>query len=665
MTQHSLKISLLLVLVVWSSVACGGGKNSGNKTKNLSSESSSSIDLYVSLDGISNANGTIKDPFLTLESARNKARNLKENSVNIWLREGKYYLTKTFELNNEDTRTKYTPLKISAYQKEKVSLVGGKVVKNWQKLTDEVILDQLPVESRQSVMVTDLTSLNIQNYGTAKGGGIELFHNGKPMIISRWPNEGFSRIKDLVEPGTQVIRNYVGSKTGAFYYDNNRSLRWVNEKDMWAHGYWFWDWSDEKQKIKSIDTANKIILLEEPYHSYGYRKNQNYYVYNLLSEIDTQGEWYLDRNSSLLYFWPVDNSKINTSVVSTLDNLVLVKNTQYISLQNISFEVSRNILAKVEGGSNNSFISCSFLNSNKDAISITDSPNSKVESSELAFLGASAIIIRGGDRQTLTAANICAVNNDIHDYGINNPSYSAGVTLSGVGNCIKNNNIYNAPHSAILFSGNDHMIEYNDIHDVVQQSNDAGAIYAGRDWTMRGNVIRYNYFHNINGFENNGAVGVYMDDEMSSSQIFGNIFDNVSLAILIGGGKYHTIENNLFINANRSILIDGRGLGWGAGNLEQLTTRLEAVPYRSSIWKNKYPMLYTINDFELRAPIGNVIKNNLFFSENWNDVKAESIEYTTIVNNYEVFDDIPNEDYSLKGIYSGYVNIPFIQIGQK
>ena len=39
---------------------------------------------------------------------------------------------------------------------------------------------------------------------------------------------------------------------------------------------------------------------------------------------------------------------------------------------------------------------------------------------------------------------------------------------------------------AILFGGNDHLIELNDIHHVTTVTFDAGAIYAGRDLSSRG-----------------------------------------------------------------------------------------------------------------------------------------------------------------------------------
>ena len=56
--------------------------------------------------------------------------------------------------------------------------------------------------------------------------------------------------------------------------------------------------------------------------------------------------------------------------------------------------------------------------------------------------------------------------------------YSAGhLDLDGVGNRVAHNLIHHAPHQAIGFGGNDHVIEFNEIHNVCYESNDAGAIY--------------------------------------------------------------------------------------------------------------------------------------------------------------------------------------------
>jgi hypothetical protein len=49
----------------------------------------------------------------------------------------------------------------------------------------------------------------------------------------------------------------------------------------------------------------------------------------------------------------------------------------------------------------------------------------------------------------------------------------------------------------MLLTGNDHTIRGNHFHDLVYGGADAGAIYSGRDWTYRGQMIEHNLFENI------------------------------------------------------------------------------------------------------------------------------------------------------------------------
>ena len=48
---------------------------------------------------------------------------------------------------------------------------------------------------------------------------------------------------------------------------------------------------------------------------------------------------------------------------------------------------------------------------------------------------------------------------------------------------------------------------------------------------MRGHRIRYNYLHNIHGFEGKGCHGVYLDDCFSSADISSNVFYDVANAM--------------------------------------------------------------------------------------------------------------------------------------
>jgi hypothetical protein len=97
------------------------------------------------------------------------------------------------------------------------------------------------------------------------------------------------------------------------------------------------------------------------------------------------------------------------------------------------------------------------------------------------------------------------------------------------------NLIHNHPHCPILFWGNDHLIEYNDIHHIALETGDVGAIYTGRDYSFRGNRIRYNYIHETGGV-GMGSMGVYMDDCVSGTEVYGNVFYKVHWAMFIGGG---------------------------------------------------------------------------------------------------------------------------------
>ena len=65
----------------------------------------------------------------------------------------------------------------------------------------------------------------------------------------------------------------------------------------------------------------------------------------------------------------------------------------------------------------------------------------------------------------------------------------SAIAVSGVGNRIIRNLIHHGPHLAISAGGNDHVVEGNEVHNVVAESDDAGAYYVGRGWTQRGNVL--------------------------------------------------------------------------------------------------------------------------------------------------------------------------------
>ena len=298
-------------------------------------------------------------------------------------------------------------------------------------------------------------------------------------------------------------------------------------------------------------------------------------------------------------------------------------------------------------------------------------------------------MVNGGDRKTLTPGNIAIVNNTIHDYGRVQRMYAAGIHFDGVGAHIANNQITDAPHCAMLFGGNDHLIELNEIARVCLESNDAGAIYCGRNWTMRGNCVKNNYLHDIDGFEHRGCVGVYLDDMFSSCDMIGNLFVNVTRAAMIGGGRDNHVIGNIFVGCNPTLHVDARALGWCAdhadGWLAEAAEKgtISGIEWNKPPYSDRYPELAAILDGEPKAPEGNVIAKNICVKGSWDVTKngqwqGDSIEqkarpYLTLENNLvdvdPLFVDESNGDYRLKpespALKFGFEPIPYDQIGTK
>jgi hypothetical protein len=245
-----------------------------------------------------------------------------------------------------------------------------------------------------------------------------------------------------------------------------------------------------------------------------------------------------------------------------------------------------------------------------------------VLSCDLSDVGECAVILGGGDRKTLEAGRNYAINNRIYRFGRWVRTYRPAVFVYGVGNRVAHNVMHDAPHTAVLFWGNDHVLEFNDVSRVCAETGDAGAFYIGRDWTQRGSVIRHNYFHDLGatlkrerGFT--AVMGVYLDDQASGVTVFGNIFHHVDIGALVGGGRDNTLENNVFSACGRAISLDARGLNENYTDGNTLFDRLKAVNHDRPPYSERYPRLAGILEDEPGKPKGNVVVRNVCVGTPW------------------------------------------------
>ena len=579
-------------------------------------------------------------PFKTLERARDEIRKIKKEGglpkggITVELRGGRYERDKVLDLTAEDSGTADAPIVYRARAGEKVHISGGRIVSGWKPVGDPAVLNRLDPAARGKVLQTDLKAQGIADYGTLGGrfGGkpelrLEVFFNDKPMQIARWPNDGFIRITEVLGETPREVRGTKGCVEGIFKYEGDRPKRWVGEKEAWVIGYWFRDWAEQRQKIKSIDPEKGIMELEKPYHKYGFRNGQWFYGYNILAEIDQPGEWVIDRETGTLYFWPPGDISKGKVEVTVSPGLLTMTDTSHVTLRGLLFEGTRGTAITIKNGEGCRLIGCTFRNLGIHAVSASGGKDVGVIGCDMYGMGGGGVFLSGGDRKTLTPAGHFAENNHIHHYSRWDRMYRPAIVLRGVGNRASHNLMENAPHMAMGFGGNDHIIEFNEIHSVCYESNDCGAIYAGRNWTMRGHILRHNYLHHICGHEGRGCVGIYLDDMFSSATITGNVFYKVTRAAFVGGGRDNVVENNIFVDCPRAMHGDARALGWAHATgdrwVEEAKTKgtISGIRYKEPPYSTRFPELVNILNEEPNAPKNNRVQRNIFWPGTWEDIK--------------------------------------------
>ncbi len=572
-------------------------------------------DVYVSPDGSDGNPGTKRKPFATLERARDAVREMKragalpKGGLTVWLRGGDYCRAQTLQLTAEDSGAPGAPIVWRAYRNERARLLGGRVITGFRPVTDAAVLARFDESVRDKVLEADLRALGIEDYGSLQSRGFgrptapahgELFFGGRPMTLARWPNEGEWELIAGFPEGAGTDDDHggnIGALTEGFFYAGDRPGRWQAPSGLWVHGYWAYDWANSYEQVAELDRDRRFIRTAAPHGHYGFRKGQRFHFVNVLEELDAPGEWFLDPRTGMIYFLPPENADGDEALFSILEEpIVTFTDAQYVTLRGIVLEATRGNALVINGGAGNRIVGCLIRNIGNWAVAINGGTDNGVMSCDVLDTGDGGVSMSGGDRQTLAPGGHFVENCRFVRLGRWSKCYVPAVLMSGVGLRASHNLIYDHPHCAILYGGNDHLIEFNDIHHIALETGDVGAIYTGRDYTFRGNRIRHNYIHETGGV-GMGSMGVYMDDCVSGTEVFGNVFYKVHWAMFIGGGRDHLVENNLFVDCDPAVRADGRGLDtspvWRNMVDKTMRERLADVPI--DLYRRRYPEMKTLD----------------------------------------------------------------------
>ncbi|MBC7289569.1 MAG: right-handed parallel beta-helix repeat-containing protein, partial [Armatimonadetes bacterium] len=402
------------------------------------------VELFVSPQGSDAWSGRSdrpgpNGPFATLHRAAEKIAKLNnagqlKDGATVWVRGGTYYLAQPLLLGPEHSGTEQGRVVFRPYRGEEVSLVGGKTI---------------PASALKpfqgEILQCDLKAIGLEGVYFR-----QLFFRGKRQPLARYPNEdpadphggkwGFLSTADPTLPGR-----------GLTCQPDVPIARWKRPHEAVVHIHPNFDWAFAVREVERVDPQRRLIVLKRPV-PYGLAPGDRFWVDNVFEELDAPGEWYLDRETWTLYFWPPappESIRDGDVVVPVADYVVFVKGARHLTVRGFEIQVSAREGVRLENCESCVVSACTVCNTGGWGIVIDGGRNNGAIGNDVFEAWSGGISVSGGDRKTLEPSGNYAENNYIHHCARSHDTYKTGVALDGVGNRASHNLIHDMPHIGI------------------------------------------------------------------------------------------------------------------------------------------------------------------------------------------------------------------------
>jgi hypothetical protein len=518
-----------------------------------------------------NSDGT-DGPLATPQGARNVLRKLRGSSglsgpASVLFRGGVYQLSEPWVFEPQDSGTEESPVTFAAYPQEHPILSGGRVISGFRSNGP-------------------LWEVTIPEVAQGKWYFRQLFINGQRRTPARSPNTGFFRIAELLPGPKDSQGKAIARDKFVFHPGDVKPCERLEDVSLTL----MHSWETSFHPLKSIDATTNTVTFAplREWWSVGYwEPAQRYYLENAREFLDAPGEWFLNRRTGVLSYWPMpgENPDKAEAVAPALNELVRIEGkpednrfVDHVTLRGISFQHSDwqmgpegwsstqaavNVPAAIiaDGARYCAIEQCEVTHIGTYGIWLRHGAKQcRVQQNRLFDLGAGGVRV-GEDHMAATDAaestDNLVDNNHIRDGG---RVFAAGVGIwvaQSSGNRISHNDIHDLSYSGMSIGWNwgrepnrtrDNIIEFNHVHNLVHGVlSDAGLIYTLG--VSPGSVIRNNIFHDIWPYSNPPfGWGIYLDAHCGDYLVENNLVYNTLSGGLMynNGGHAHTIRNNIF-----------------------------------------------------------------------------------------------------------------------
>jgi hypothetical protein len=639
------------------------------------------LDIYVAPDGDDDNAGDKASPLATLTGARDRIRSIKASDglppggVTVWFRGGEYVMTDSVYFTEEDSGTKDAPITYAAYRGETPVFTGG-VYFNDSDLdkASGALAARLPAGVRSNVYAINLfengftaedLKYNMDNDDAQGGLTFAVYAGDTALYPARYPN----KVPGLF--AENPYNEYIYIEDGGKWIDGRHQDRvkhpvfqippalasrmntWASTDEVWLSGMLTDTWLHEKNLIHKYNPASRTIELNRNAAWFDRAPNiGKYYFENVLEELDVPGEYYIDKSTGMLFFYPPEGvvmKDIRLKIPLMKATMIVTRSASWLTFSDLTVELGRGSAFSIEGGRHVTVDGCTVQNMSRMGFEIgdntfegwvlaeyyerygtfpSDEPSAEtngfhhtVKNCMIRNMGMSGAKIASGKVSTRESGYALFENNFvIHTGLIDN---WGGVDANGVGMKVMHNTVKFAPALGIVINGPDSEAAYNEICDVISDpgQNDSSALGIHHGQLAWGLRVHDNYIHDIQqtpvrGWEVWGheptvpnRLALYVDATGAGCEVYRNVVYNVPQGMSIPDSPEapSTYANNLFIDVMIPIQacqlvyienFEGADAGEILGPPVPVGFFFTSGVYKTA-WKDVYPEFYEYFEYYL------------------------------------------------------------------